>query len=85
MLVWQALFTDESVSPAPEQELLDFLVIPSHTAPSSSLISTAGQGQVPRQSQVAESCDPAMTGDRTLWCRKVPVTAFVALGMGGEN
>jgi hypothetical protein len=85
MLVWQTVFTDGSVSPAPEQEFLDFLVIRSDTAPSSSLISTARHVQVPRQSQVVESCDPAMVGDGTLGCRKVSVTAFVALGMGGEN
>lgn len=59
MSVWRALFTDGFISPAPEQEPLGSLTIPSETALSSSRISTAEQGQVPRQSQVVESRDPA--------------------------
>lgn len=34
---------------------------------------------------VVENRDPVMAGDGTLGCRRVPVTAFVALGMGREG
>lgn len=80
-----SILTDGSISPSSRAGVLGLLMIALETASSSSLISTAGQGQVHIQSQVVESCDPATAGDRTLGCRRVPVTAFAALGMGGKS